>query len=453
MHKLTDYFLTGFANESAFEKRKASYLLYIIYTAFAYGFLVLVGQLYYQMGQVYFYGNVLALAGVIVSLFLFKQRKIQAAGHVMIISALSMVVIHNLVRDLYKYDPTIRYHIYINMVTLFGVYLLILSFFRSKKVLYYYGVVFELILLGHTFIIYDHLKHIPQMGLFVWQHFTTAATGIFTEAVLCTWLISYIDTLFLQNEEDAVRIQTQNEKLEDLIEQRTRALKSSNDNLQEFAYIVSHDLKEPLRTISGFISLIEKDLIKRNLNDEQTREYLHFVHRGTIQMEELISDILAYSKLNVVERKFEAVDMNEVIADVCNVLSKSITESGAVIKTEKLCAANGESRLLVQLFQNLLSNAIKYRSEDRQLVLEIGCSLQGSSVLYYVKDNGIGIPEKYFDTIFQAFKRLHSKIKYEGTGIGLAICKKIVEVHGGKIWVESVENEGTTFFFTLPAVI
>lgn len=451
MRHLTDYFLTGFANESAFEKRKASYLLYIIFTAFIYGFLVLVGQLYYHMGQVYFYGNILALTGVIVSLFLFKGRRIQAAGHVMIISALTMVIMHNLVRDLYKYDPTIRYHIYINMVTLFGVYLLILSFFRSKKVLYYYGVVFELILLGHTLIIYDHLKHIPQMPLFVWQHFTTAATGIFTEAVLCTWLISYIDTLFLQNEEDAIRIQNQNEQLEELVEQRTRALKSSNDNLQEFAYIVSHDLKEPLRTISGFISLIEKDLNKRNLNDEQTREYLQFVHRGTIQMEELISDILAYSKLNVVERNFETVDLNDVVTDVCNVLSKSIAESGAVIKTNNLCGAKGEARLLIQLFQNLLSNALKYRSDDRALEIEIGCERQGDLIQYYVKDNGIGIAKKYFDTIFQAFKRLHSKIKYEGTGIGLAICKKIVEVHGGKIWVESEEDKGTTFYFTLPA--
>ncbi|MFN8297565.1 MAG: ATP-binding protein [Chitinophagales bacterium] len=451
MRRLTDYFLSGFANESPFEKRKASYLLYIIYTAFIYGFLVLVGQLYYHMGQVYFYGNIVALTGVIVSLFLFKGRRIQAAGHVMIISALSMVIIHNLVRDLYKFDPIIRYHIYINMVTLFGVYLLILSFFRSKKVLYYYGVAFELILLGHTLIIYDHLKHIPQMGLFVWQHFTTAATGIFTEAVLCTWLISYIDTLFLQNEEDAERIQLQNEKLEDLVAQRTKALKSSNDNLQEFAYIVSHDLKEPLRTISGFISLIEKDLNKRNLNDEQTKEYLQFVHRGTIQMEELISDILAYSKLNVVERKFEVVDLNDVVADVCNVLSKSINESGAVIKTKDLFAVKGEARLLVQLFQNLLSNAIKYRSEERPLQIEIGCVPQGKMVQYYVKDNGIGIPEKYFDTIFQAFKRLHSKTKYEGTGIGLAICKKIVEVHGGRIWVESDEGLCTAFIFTLPA--
>ncbi len=450
MRGLLNYFLTAFQNDSPFEKRKASYLLYIIFSALAYVLLVLLSQSYFKQGPWYLIGNVLALNGIILSLFLFKLKRVEAAGHVMICAGLLMVVIHNVVRDFFGVDPIMRFHIYINMVALFGIYLLIIAFFRDKKVVYIYGVIFELIILAHTLVIYHHLKDMPRMGLYVWQHFITAFTGIITAAVICTWLLSYIDTLLLENTENANRIKEHSEKLESIVEERTRALRISNQHLQEFAYIVSHDLKEPLRTISGFVTLIKKELKKQNFTDEQVEEYISYVLRGTVQMEELINDILAYSKLNVVEKRSVEVDLHDTVSEVLDLCKRAIEESGAEIAVEPLALVRGEKHLLIQLYQNLVVNAIKYRSEDRPLKLTVGCINDGNFIRCYVKDNGIGIPLKYFDTIFQAFKRLHSKVRYEGTGIGLAICKKIVELHGGTIWVESREGHGSTFWFTLP---
>lgn len=451
MWRITDFFLTAFKDDQPYEKRKARYLLYIIFSAFIYLILVLVGQLFFRQGPWYLFGNLLAMGGILSSLYLFKQKRVELSGHVMICAGLVMVFIHNVVRDYFGVDAIMRFHLYINMVSLFGINLLIIAFFRDKKVVYVYGVIFELIILAHALVIYSHLKDMPRMGLYVWQHFTTAFTGIIVAAVICTWLLSYIDTLLQQNTESAERIKEQNEKLEDLIEERTRALKMSNQNLQEFAYIVSHDLKEPLRTISGFITLIKKELARKNFSDEQVEEYTNYVLRGTVQMEELINDILAYSKLNVVEKRSVEVDLSDIVSEVLDVLSRSIEESKVEIVLEELTEVRGERHLLIQLYQNLISNAIKYRHDDRPLKITIGCHKEGEFVNCYVKDNGIGIPEKYFDTIFQAFKRLHSKVKYEGTGIGLAICKKIVEIHGGSLWVESKEGEGSSFYFTLPS--
>ena len=142
--------------------------------------------------------------------------------------------------------------------------------------------------------------------------------------------------------------------------------------------------------------------------------------------------------------------MGDVIAMVKKRLAQAIYESEAEIFLTNTLAVQGEKVMLGELFENLISNAIKYRSQDRNLKITIGCNRELDIVRYFVRDNGIGIPEKYFDTIFKAFKRLHSKIEYEGTGVGLAICKKIVEIHRGDIWVESKEGEGSTFWFTLP---
>lgn len=449
MTNILSFFLSGYSHAPEFEKRKASYLLYILLTALAFVLLVLAGQLFFGFDGFYIVGNLSGLAGVLFSLYLFKQRETEASGHVLACAALSMVIMHNIIRDMFVYDPAMRYRIYINMVALFGIYLIVISFFREKKMVWCYGFFFELIILMHSAVIYYKLKHLPVISGFVIQHTITAVTGIAASGFISTWLLGYMDALFEQNMKDAEQIKIQNETLEKLVDVRTKALRVSNHNLQEFAYIVSHDLKEPLRTISGFITLLRKELDAQGIHGSKADEYIAYVLRGTHQMEELISDILTYSQLNVAERKFFDVPLITVIEDVQHTLGKAIAESHALIKTEQLPIVTGDQRLLFLLFQNLISNAIKYRKDNVDPVIHIHSVTMGSFVKISISDNGIGIPEKYFETIFQAFKRLHSKVKYEGTGIGLAICKKIVDLHGGEIWVESKEGEGTTFSFTL----
>jgi light-regulated signal transduction histidine kinase (bacteriophytochrome) len=307
------------------------------------------------------------------------------------------------------------------------------------------------ILLTHTLVIDHQIGNKPGVRHLIWEHFITVWVGLMVIGIIMTWLLEYMNALLMHNMEYSKLIKSQNEKLEEMVNERTQALTRSNDSLREFAYIVSHDLKEPLRTISGFVTLMNKELGRRGLLDDEIAEYVQYTKSGTRQMEKLISDILAYSKLNVEERKADNVNVDDVITEVRASLAKSIYESDAEIAFLNTVPVKAEKRLILQLFQNLISNAIKYRSADRQLHIVVGCdNLDNGMVQYFIKDNGIGIAEQYYDTIFHAFKRLHSKVDYEGTGVGLAICKKIVEINGGKIWVESQEGKGSTFYFTLP---
>lgn len=448
--RVNDFFLSGFSDASYFEKRKATYLFYIMLSTLAFLVITTVSQLYLHLGNIYLVANVIALSGVILSLVFFKLKRINRAGHLMACSIMVAIAIETIILDSYSTDPALRYRLYINFASLLGVYFIILSFFREKKYVLVYAIAFEILLSAHAAVIYRQISFIPKMGAFTLEHYLAISIGMLIIAALCTWLLSYMEALFQQNMEYAERFKSQKEQLEKMVEQRTHALQNSNNSLREFAYIVSHDLKEPLRTISGFVTLIKKELQKQGMHENEIEEYINFVTAGTRQMEMLIDDILTYSKLNEAEKRAEDINMAELIGLVRTRLAKAIYESDCDIFLTQTLSVKGDVAMLAALFENLISNAIKYRHAGRNLKITIGCTKEVDAVRYFVKDNGIGIPEQYFDTIFKAFRRLHSKKDYEGTGVGLAICKKIVDIHGGDIGVESTEGEGSTFWFTLP---
>lgn len=446
---ILDFFLEKYLDLSEAEQHKARYLLYLLLLSFTYVLAVLTGQIFFSMGVIYISGDLIGLGGVTHALILFRNRRLEAAGHTMLAAGLSMIVTHNVIHDLANHDPAMRYRIYITMVALFGMFLLVISFFRNKRILFIYTIVFLAIIIAHTVVIQYSLLHTKEYK-FVWEHFIVAFTGIIAASFISRLLLEYIDLLFSQNVKDAERIQLQNDALEKTVKERTSALQASNENLQEFAHIVSHDLKEPLRTISGFITLVKKNLKGNPTVSDETYEYMTYVTKGTQQMENLISDILEYSKLNVEQYEIGTLNANALVEDVLSQLKSSIHSSNATIHVGELGYCVGVKRLLMQLFQNLISNAIKYRDDSRQLVIDIGRKSIAGSDCFYVRDNGIGIPAEYNKQIFQAFKRLHSKTKYEGSGVGLAICKKIVDIHQGTIWVENEAEGGSTFYFTLP---
>lgn len=445
-----DFLLKGFEYDSPHDRKKAAYLAYILFTAFALNFMVVVSQFFIGLSPLYIISNTSSLIGLIGAIFLFRKRHVNMAGHLMVCSVLTMIIFQNVFRDIYTHDPAIRYRIYLNMASLLGLCLVNMAFFRQKSVIFFYCVAFEVVLFSHSFVIYYNLRHIEGMTAFVWQHFVTVFVGLIALTAISSWLFDYVNELFEENERYAKMIEQQNEQLEKMVSERTGALTRSNESLQEFAHIVSHDLKEPLRTISGFVSLIGKELEKQGLMQDEIDEYISYIKGGTHQMNTLISDVLAYSKLNTQEKAFAAVDTRLAIADVKRTLAKAIYESEATINVIGIANVHGEKMQIEQLFQNLISNAIKYRKDDEELSITIGCETHGNMIKYYVRDNGIGIKHEHFDKIFQAFKRLHSKAEYEGTGVGLAICKRIVDIHGGNIWLESEYGEGTTFYFTLP---
>ncbi|MFK8006046.1 MAG: tetratricopeptide repeat protein [Saprospiraceae bacterium] len=229
---------------------------------------------------------------------------------------------------------------------------------------------------------------------------------------------------------------------------QNKKLERKNDELQRFAYIASHDLKEPLRNIGSFATLLKRRF-KGKLGSEAD-DYIDFITTNVSRMYDLLHEVLMYSKLENEEIYEEPVSLNEVVDTVIETLKGKIMEHNVDVKVANLPEVKGHKSHLNQLFQNLISNSIKYTNRENPQV-EIGLKekFQGNDLVYFVKDNGIGIDMEFKDRVFEIFKRLHGKDEYEGTGVGLAICKKIVNQNNGEIWVESEVGQGATFYFTL----
>lgn len=226
-------------------------------------------------------------------------------------------------------------------------------------------------------------------------------------------------------------------------------LNKSNEELARFAYVCSHDLQEPLRMVKSFADKIESHFGEKLINDEKGSKYLNFIIDGAERAQELIRDILEYSKLGTETKELENVNLNEVINSVKTNLALNFEEKKGKLIINNIPQVMGNKTQLYQLFQNLINNALKYVEADISPIIEIGFKNKKDHYEFYVKDNGIGIDKKFHDKIFEVFKRLHTKNKYQGTGVGLSLCKKIVENHNGKIWVESDLGIGSTFYFTL----
>jgi PAS domain S-box-containing protein len=251
--------------------------------------------------------------------------------------------------------------------------------------------------------------------------------------------------LYRQNEY-LIELQETTQSLNDALEQRAEELSSSNSELERFAYIASHDLQEPLRMISSFLQLLQK---KYNSElDEQAQKYIGFAVDASERMKRLIMDLLEYSRIGSNKEPVTEVDLNKVLDEILKVFNSTMSENNIQVHTEPMPVIRGIESQIYQLFQNLISNAIKYRSPVNP---EIWVSVKETNThwMFSVKDNGIGMDKQYFNKIFIIFQRLHSKTEYSGTGIGLAICKKITERHQGNIWVESEVGQGSTFYFTL----
>jgi PAS domain S-box-containing protein len=225
-------------------------------------------------------------------------------------------------------------------------------------------------------------------------------------------------------------------------------LKSVNIELERFAYVASHDLQEPLRMIVSFIQLLEKRY--KDKLDEDADDFIAFIVDGAKRMQTLINDLLLFSRIGRGDKPFKLIDINVVIDSVINNLKKSIEETNATITHDPLPTIIANEGEFIQLLQNLISNAIKFHKAEEPPVVHISAKLQKNQWIFSVRDNGIGLDSQYFGRIFIIFQRLHKKDEFGGTGIGLAICKKIIERHSGKIWVESELGKGSTFYFSIP---
>ena len=225
-------------------------------------------------------------------------------------------------------------------------------------------------------------------------------------------------------------------------------LENKNIELEQFVYIASHDLREPLRTTSGFVEFFQKQY--KGKLDEKADTYLSYISQSADRMKMLIDDLLDYSRIGS-KKEFQQVDCNIILQEVLTDLGTALTEAGAEIRYDNLPVINGHPTGIKQLFQNLITNGIKFRKKDVSPKIKIYTEIKDDVWKFSFSDNGIGIEPQHREKIFVIFQRLHTKKEYEGSGIGLAHCKKIVELHGGKIWIESKPGEGSTFHFTVQA--
>jgi PAS domain S-box-containing protein len=226
---------------------------------------------------------------------------------------------------------------------------------------------------------------------------------------------------------------------------QAEALARSNAELEQFAYVASHDLQEPLRTISSFLQLVERRLA--GLLDRETADFMRIVREAVMRQRQIILDLLEFSRLRLVEPARERVDLNETLEQILFVLKPAISEKGAEVSTEPLPEIEGDSTQLYQLLLNLVHNAVKFADERPRVAIR--AERNGAQLLIAVSDNGPGIESDYFDSIFEPFKRLHGR-DVPGSGIGLALCKRVAENHQGRIWVESTPGAGSTFWVALP---
>ena len=241
---------------------------------------------------------------------------------------------------------------------------------------------------------------------------------------------------------------TERKKAEAALREAHEELKRSNAELEQFAYVASHDLQEPLRMVSSYTQLLMRRYGDKL--DGDAREFTAFIVDGATRMKQLIEDLLAYSRVGTRDKNFKPVEAESSLKRALTNLRAAIQDSGATVTQDKLPTIPCDEVQLAQLFQNLIGNALKFRKPDAAPAVHVGAADQGAEWEFMVRDNGIGIEPQYFERIFMVFQRLHDKGEYPGTGIGLAIVKKVVERHGGRIWVQSQPGAGTTFHFTMP---
>jgi signal transduction histidine kinase len=247
--------------------------------------------------------------------------------------------------------------------------------------------------------------------------------------------------------EQAQREITVRKQAEEALERYAAELERSNQELQQFAYVASHDLQEPLRMVTSYLQLLQRRY--EGKLDANADDFIDFAVNGASRMRELIQGLLTYSRVGTHSRALEPIDCQAILGVVLDSLQVAIAESDASVTSDSLPTVMADGTQLSQLFQNLIANAIKFRG-DRRPEIHVGVEDRDTEWLFSVRDNGIGIEPAYGERIFAIFQRLHSRHEYPGTGIGLAVCKRIVERHGGRIWVESEPEKGSTFCFTLP---
>jgi signal transduction histidine kinase len=407
----------------------------------------------FGMHPVHFFGDLGGVFSILFSIYSLRQGRLALAGTIMVWCLVGVLFVYGVAIDYVAPGPVQYLRLYITLFSIMGIFLLIVSVFRTFRQFVLLAIILTLITALHAYIIVKRNGGTESITRDMWSYFLIGVVTVYISGFITAITTTFNRELMKRHKTNMRTINQHNLNLNAIVERQTAELKESNERLLSFAHIASHDLKEPLRSISGFITLVRKHLQTHYPEDKTVDEYMGYVTTGAQRMHHLINDILAFSKLNSRQKEFTPIDLNNTIDEVKVQLDTIIGFRKATITYTALPVISGQPNLILQVFLNLLSNAIRYTPADRAPAIALHCVQKNEVYEITVRDNGIGIPAHLTRQIFMPYYSVNKKVQDENTGMGLAICKKIIEFHGGDIWVESVEGEGSTFYCTFPVEV
>lgn len=441
INSLINFFISPKLKDDPFVYRKSKVLIQVILYLILTGILNKVISLVFNNN-----GQVIVLPGILAGFFVLYILK--KTGNIILVSNLLALF---WVLPLMHIIPATKGLYSDNLLWLFLAPLSVLLFANIR-----WGIAWLCVLLGYTYYLYVFYSDKTLTTLENPEYYLISYTTLFIAIFIVVVIFEMGQVLiikFLTEQKNILEAQKQ-EIAQKNIELRLieEQLRESNQELENFAFAASHDLKEPLRMIGMYTQLTQKRL--QGQLDGSTKEFMGFVTDGVGRMQSLLDSLLDYSRLGKNQDDLREVNLNDTIFMVIHNLMPRMKETEAAIVSNPLPTIQASSFEMIQLFQNLIANSIKFRRADVTPCIEIRVSETATGdFVFTVADNGIGIPEQHQERVFKIFERLHTRIDYEGSGIGLATCKKIVQSSGGKIWLESTEGVGTTFHFTLPKVM
>jgi signal transduction histidine kinase len=335
------------------------------------------------------------------------------------------------------------------LILLLAACILGIVFFSNKMAIYFAHLNLVLLVLFASLL---SLNYFQWRNFIVREHIIEEWIAVAGNVILMSYLFAFIIPYVFKkmqstiNEEHRLKEKLELKQLE--LEKTLSILHRKNEELEQFAYIASHDLQEPLRMVSSFMEKIDQKY--GDILDEKGKTYLHFAVDGSKRMRKMIVDLLEYSRFQRSDQVAEIINLNDILNVELELFQEQISATNTTLIIDKLPSIFAPKSSIIRLFQNLISNALKYRKLEVPLLIEISCQENEDNYLFSVKDNGIGIDEKYHSKVFTIFQRLHREDEISGSGIGLAICKKIISDLDGTIWFESNSVDGTNFLFKLP---
>jgi signal transduction histidine kinase len=450
-----DCLLSSYVGISDIERKRLSYILWVIIGMLALFVFVTIIHFLFDLHAIHFVADVWGILALTSALYLMKNGKQKKSASLIIWSLVGITFIYSVLVDYYApKEVEVQFlRMYVTLFCMMGIYLLIISVFLSFKRFFLMTLVFVAILSFHTYVIIMHNGGWQQATGELYSYFVISLIAVSMGGFVASMVSTLNMEMFERNRMDTEVITKHSENLNELVESQTIALKESNERLKNFAHIASHDLREPMRNISSLSALLKKHLEAKGQLDGDATEYLDIVMSASKRMDGLIHDILAFSKMNSLDIKdFSPCHLNELVKTVRNELAITLEQNNVSLTSSDLPLITGQKGLVLQVFLNLLTNSINHRNPGSGLHIHISANQVNGHVDLAFSDNGSGIPKEIFTQIFDPHFSKGLNNNSVRTGMGLAICKKIMDFHNGKIWVENNLDRGATFYCRFQSV-